>query len=65
LRGLLLRGREGGGRGFCGGYRMVVVVVLMGCVVGGFGWVARVVLSLGWARVGLVLRLEVGSSEHD
>jgi hypothetical protein len=35
LRGLLLRGREDGDRGFGGEYRMVVVVVvLMGWFVG-------------------------------
>ena len=59
----MLRGRAGGDRGSCGGRMVVVVVVSMGWVVGGL--VARVVLSLGLARVGLGLRLEAGLSGCD
>jgi hypothetical protein len=53
LLGLLLREMGDEGR-VCGGrVAVVVVVVLMGWGVGGFGWVARGVLRLCWARVGL------------
>lgn len=65
MRGLLLRGMVGGDRGACDGSVVVVVDVLMGWFVGGSGWVvARVVLSLAWARFGFGLKLEAGLSKY-